>query len=234
MVESTEFCNYLDNVFNEYEKTISAEYRLIGEIAYPLNKSCNVSVGLSAARGFVTVIKIANNVRKKNISFTADDWDEFLKHIETMTTHYNTKQKCCYKCGEQIHSSVQIGEKCILQFVNIKERKVVKIISSDVEVNLDKNSFNKLKECLIVLEFRYRRLTALDFPSYYNSLLLTVLSSSDDVEIIEQIRNTLVASNVSEFSENTDLLLEILLYETDKIKQDVGSLRVYNELQQNI
>lgn len=245
-VESFTAENYLDSLLKMYEDNIAKEYRLINEVKYPLGRTNYVSVGLSPARGFFPVLKIAS--ARKCVSLLENEWFEVLKHQERITKHVSAVERQVSRkrkigaetektCVIRVFDNIQLKLQCNIK-LNGQVVPVVKIQRHGSEVILDKLCIRKLfNECMVnLIAKRHDRLERLDFIYDYNLVLCSVVKNkkNDSAEKVEEYVRKLLCENIDESVgfgvqrnlETTDCVLEILIYELDKFKRDVASLSV--------
>lgn len=225
--ESPSPSHYFDNMLRAYEEDIKREHRLINEVRYYLTKSSAfVSVGLSPARGFIPVVKLMH--RRNCITFTHHEWIDFLTEQFHNIQEHLKKKRVGVNEGNEEDVCVTCGIFQV-QFV-VSSRKVfssiVKIRARDVEINLDRKCVSVLSQVLDVVENRIQRLTLMNFPEYYNALLELCARERNCEETAEAYIRRYIkyqeSSECGEYTEQGECLLEILAFELDRFKNDIG------------
>lgn len=214
--------HYLDTMLNAYEDDIKRESRLINEVSYKLNGNISVSVGLSPARGYLPIVKLMSC--KKCITFTDYEWGVLI------TNQYHRIQEHVTKKGEAavgglIEENETVCDIFHLEFITRSKAvffPTVKIKSRGVEINLNSKCVLALKKVLNLIENRMQRLSVMNFTIYYN-YILNLCATEGTQPVDEYVRRYIQrGSTASEYTEQNDCLLEILIFELERFKQDVG------------
>lgn len=241
------FVDLFDNMLQDYENEINSENQLVSENNYVLNKNLSCSVGLSATRGFIPVIKLKEQKKSscRNISFIHIEWNELKKHLDNWHTHLNNKnvKNSYYKCpncvqtlkrdidaNEESNKTSFYGEiftGCKIDLIShFNGRNTVQITSRGQEIILDKKSFIVFKNVLPLLDIKLDSLQQLKFEEFYNNALLTVASKDDVIDQLKQLTQTYRYMHSNAYVE---CLLEIITFCEKKILRDINSLRTLHQ-----
>lgn len=238
--------NYLENLLKMYECSISKEYRLINEVKYPISRFNYVSVGLSTVRGFLPVIKIAS--AKKCVTLTKDEWYKFLMYQERITNYMNISESRKRKIVEK-ETIIDNFDIDVVDNINLKLQRfiqlsgqlisVVKILRCDSEILLHKTSVQNLfnKSLINLLTRKLERFEKLDFVHDYNTVLRSVVQHKEKAEKVDEYVRRLFDDPLDynpeakhffhlRDTETADCILEITVYELNKIKRDVDSFSI--------
>lgn len=238
----------LDHLSNQHESDIKSECRLINEIYYNINRSYTISTGFSAARGYLPVVKIATVNNRKCISLTQFEWGLLVNHRNQIELHINSaaagaKNNKCAKINA--NETIANNNKFITTYyvidniikimcgwcVNKKDeyKPTITIERSDIAIELNRSSINTLWKLLDVVNFRLNKLICLNISDCYNILLNDIVQNKGNFESVDEYASKTLKDAAHRWEnwteEHTLIFLEILLFQNDKLKINVGSLR---------
>ena len=248
--------NYFDNMMWLHENAIAKETRLINEVHYILRETkkgyLHASVGLSAARGFIPVVRLFS--ARNSINFTRIEWsklstnfgeihEEWAKIKKTAADENNTrKRKLESDDGEDgdvfglnKKKEIRLEQFEMMCDVKLSDRYII-FESRNSRILLEAYTFKRLEKLTSMIDYRLSMLEVLDFPSFYDRVLK--LEALMDGNILINIENLMLypqnhsAVEPAHF-ENVHSMLDVLAHNPEKLKHDFTLKCMYNTIVEN-
>ena len=185
---------------------------LICQHPYYLNKSMTkfVAVGLKIEWNLDPAVCILGRARQGTqcITFTIEQWHEFIKHADIITQYCSNMQT-----QEICPVMQQVGFKITCEWIE-NRTKVLKIVHGDEWLYLALDGLLELWKHKDIISTRLEYLKYLNMKDYYNQVMNIVTSMEGDLR-----RNVLHISN-GEVTEQLCIMKEIILYGFDRLKFD--------------
>lgn len=245
--ESASPSNLLDHLLKQYENDIKAEFRLINEVYYTINKSYSLSTGLSPARGFLPVVKISSkHNNKKCITCTHFEWNTLINYRNQIDHHFNNsnctskRTKTNESDGKYITTYYVIDDtlKIMCDYQVNKKYEYQPIVSIErygVTINFKKSAASMFWKLLNIINYRLKKLIDMNIASCYEILLSDIVQNKENTVSVEEYAMKTLEDAVAKWGqvhkwseEHNIIFMEILLFESDKIKTNVGTLVINN------